>query len=171
MTREEFHNTITDFASLYELCCSMSRCYIMEGIYDQSGLDDYINDQIEYWARDQSWDELRDQLNDIPTGYDWYRVDDYGDIFSVEDEFMEYKSEVEEWMEDNDYFDEDDDDDYEEPERPSYVPVPEDYVPVAAEDVSFDDVLEGSCLLKTVKKTTAPYEAEKDSDIVNLFSF
>lgn len=112
MTRDEFLENVNDWYELRDFCDDVG-CDYCEDVYDDEGRDDYINECLMDWARNDSWYELRDRLADIPTGYEFYRIDDCGDWRSLDDsDFDQYKQEVLEWMDDNEYWDEEEDDEY-----------------------------------------------------------
>lgn len=111
MTRNEFLNDVITFGELKDFCYDYD-CTMLEDVYDEEGRDDYINECLMDWARDDSWQELYSRLDGIPTGYDWYRYDDYGEWCGLDDgDFEEYKDDVLEWGDDNDIWDEDEEED------------------------------------------------------------
>lgn len=150
MTRAEFYENVTTWWDLKDFC-SEERCDICDDIYDEEGRDDYINDCLMDWARNNSWSELLAILDGIPTGYDYYRYDDYGEWEGLDDgDFDELRDEVAEWMDENGYWDDDEeeaDDDEEEPfddeEDAPYID-PEDVEPIDDEDCSLGELFEGS---------------------------
>ena len=62
-------------------------------------MDDYINETLVDMARNSDgWRDLRNMLNDIPTGYDYYIRDEYDEFREADDdEFEDYKSSVIAW--------------------------------------------------------------------------
>lgn len=150
MTRVEFFENVTSWWELKDFC-SDEQCDICDDIYDEEGRDDYINDCLMNWARNDSWTELLSRLEDIPTGYDYYRYDDYGDWVGLDDgDFDEIRDEVAEWMDDNGYWDNDEEeanDDEEEvfdDEEDAPSTDPEDAEPIDDEDCSLGELFEGS---------------------------
>lgn len=112
MTREEFLENVTTFGELKDFCYDQD-CDLLEDVYDEEGRDDYIDEDLVELARDSSWEEMRDYLDNIPTGYEWYRnydgwegLDDY--------DFDQYKRDVLEWMDDNGFWEEEEEDEEEE---------------------------------------------------------
>lgn len=150
MTRAEFYENVTTWWDLKNFC-SDEDCDICNDIYDEEGRDDYINDCLMDWARDDSWSELLARLEDIPTGYDYYRYNDYCEWEGLDDgDFDELRDEVAEWMDENGYWDdeeEEQEDDEEEPfddeEDAPYID-PEDAEPIDDEDCSLGELFEGS---------------------------
>lgn len=114
MTRQEFLDDVYDFSELRCFCYD-NNCGICDDIYDDESKDDYINEHLLDMAHDaDGWQSLYHTLDDIPTGYDYYRLDDYGDFNGLgDDDFDYYKNDVLEWMDDNEYWDEDEDDEEE----------------------------------------------------------
>ena len=111
MTREEFNNDINTVWELRDFCWDVS-CEIGDEIYDADGRDDYIH-ECQLCDYNDSWQNLLRFLQDIPTGYDWYYVDDYGAWFGFDDgdpEFDEFKDRIRDWCDDNGVFDEEDED-------------------------------------------------------------
>lgn len=99
MTRQEFLDEITDWGDLLNWC-SDHRCYICENIYDDEQRDYYIDDQLVDMARINSWQDLRDELNNLDTNnYYWSNED--GDWRGVDDEFDDYRDDVLNWAEEN----------------------------------------------------------------------
>lgn len=143
MTRTEFLENIETFGELKDFCYDED-CSLLEDVYDEEGMDSFVNECLMDWARNDTWQELYSRLDDIPTGYDWYRYE-YGDweVLDGED-FEDYKNDVLEWGDENDIWDAeddeyDDDDNFEsEPEEDE--PAPED------EDFSVCDLI-GMCVV------------------------
>lgn len=113
MTREEFDD-IRYFYQLVDACQE----------YDLHYLDDYIDGEdldgeVDYdiGCGNYSWDTLRDNLNQIETGYDFYRRDGAFDYVPCDAEDLEsLKAEIARCIEQLGGFDEDDDEDtYERP--------------------------------------------------------
>ena len=93
MTRQEFIDDILDMSDLYNFCAN-NRGYdhVIEDIYAEDALDDFVNNEVINYT---DWRDLYNFLDDIPTGYDWYRIDCYGDITGIDDsEFEDIKSDA-----------------------------------------------------------------------------
>lgn len=122
MTRQEFLDDVYDFRELMDFCYD-NDCGICDDIYDDESKDEYINEHLSDMADNaDDWQSLYRTLDDIPTGYDYYRLDDYVDFNGLDDDdFDDYKNDVLEWMDDNEYWDEDEDDEEE------YFPPEEEY--------------------------------------------
>lgn len=142
MTRAEFYENVTTWWDLKNFC-SDEQCDICDDIYDEEGRDDYINDCLMDWARNDSWTELLSRLEDIPTGYDYYRYDDYGEWEGLVDgDFDEIRDEVAEWMDDNGYWDDDEEEADDEDEEP--IDDEEEEPPVEDEDCSLGELFAAS---------------------------
>ena len=87
MTRQEFIDDILDMSDLYNFCAN-TRGYdhVIEDIYAEDALDDFVNNEVSNYT---DWRDLYNFLDDIPTGYDWYRIDYYGDITGIDDSEFE----------------------------------------------------------------------------------
>lgn len=138
MTRREFIEEVNDFDDLTRFCWN-NDCCICEYIRDGEQFDDYIWESIRDW--DYSWENLRDWLDGLPSvnRYDYVDTEDECRVLD-DDDFQDYKRQVLEWMDENDYWDEPDEEEIEEDmprENPSYVnylfegPVPEPENPMA----------------------------------------
>lgn len=94
MTRREFLEEVNDFSDLLDFCWeeSLSTC---EDVYSEGSLSELIDEEIKEKIQYNSWMEVRDFLNDIPEGYDFYSQDGYGDWRGLgSDDFEDYKLEV-----------------------------------------------------------------------------
>lgn len=110
MTREEYED-ISTYGELFDLADEIGNETILEDVMSS---DQYNEDIDEYylgdWANNNSWRQLRDILNDLPEGYDWYYRDDYGEFYGTNDgdeHFYYLKDEFFNFMIDNDLFDDD----------------------------------------------------------------
>lgn len=116
MTRSDFINDITRWWELIDFCLDVG-CEVCEDIVSNDDLDGNIEDDIENAANEElGWVEIRNRLNDIETGYDYYVNDGYMIYNGLDDEedFDEYKNEVIDWMDSYGDWDEEDteDDDF-----------------------------------------------------------
>lgn len=109
MTRNEFLENVTWWGDLKEFC-SDEGCDICDDIYDEEDRDEYINECLVDWARNDTWQELFDRLRDIPDGYDYYRDDEYNGWVGADDsDFDQYKDDVLDWADDHEVWDDDED--------------------------------------------------------------
>ncbi len=172
MTRNYFLDYIDEFDGLKDLCREHD-CDICDGIIDSRQFDEYVDDDISEALPYHNWQEIRDMLNGIPYGYDYYRVDgsfDYSGLDSYD--FESYKQEVLEWMDENGLWDyeadeEEDENDSEEvevlePEEPE----------VEEEDFTVSDLMSmcGAELLSINRASEQRRREEENVDMSLLFT-
>lgn len=146
MTRSEFFEEICDFSDLLNLCWeeSLSTC---EDIYSEDSMNEFIDEELEDMIRHRSWKEIRDALNDIPEGYDYYRLDGYGEWVALDDrDFDYYKTEVLREMDANNSWED-------EPEEEA----------LEFDEVTFDELLSGCA------EDYSQIETTVEPDIAMLF--
>ena len=83
MTRNEFLDTVNDWYELIEFCNDVG-CSYCDDVYSEESMNDDINERLTDWAQECTWQELYSRLDDIPSGYDYYRCNDYGDWESLD---------------------------------------------------------------------------------------
>lgn len=171
MTRNEFLDDITTFGDLKSFCYD-EECNILEDVYDEDERDEQINNCLMDWAREDSWGELYRRLDSIPTGYEWYCYNEYGEWFPLDDgDFETYKRDVLEWADDNEIWDadEDDDEDYDvfedgEPDESDDEPAIED------EDFSVGDLIGMCCVaFATIQSEDARQAKEEEEEFRRLY--
>lgn len=121
MTLEEFRNVAHnewDVDDLMRFCWDNDYDEVVEDIYSSDGYDDYIGSCVDDYARDHSWRELRDYIDEFPDPYenDYWINDGWGDFCSIErgdGYFEELIENLEERLIENDFFDDSDEDDEE----------------------------------------------------------
>ena len=144
MTRAEFLDNITDWSELKEFCSEWD-CDCCDDIYDEDERDEKIGEDIDEYACDYSWDSLRDLLNDIPSGYDYYCRNSAFSWEEADDEMFErYKSDVCDWADDGGVWDEDEEDEDIFEEEDDIFAEESDETPVEDEDFSVGDLI-GMC--------------------------
>ena len=123
MTRREFLEDIYSFDDLINICHTYG-CSICDDVYTDRAKDDYINEQLVDMVRNtNSWQQLYNRLDDIPTNADYYHLDDArGYFYAIDEDFNVYKDAVAEWMDENEYWD-----DEEDPEEEEYFPPETEY--------------------------------------------
>lgn len=122
MTLREFDEDITLFYELKDFC-EREGCSYLDEYFDD--LDAEVNSELYEWIRynDCDWEDVRDSLSNITTGYDFYRRDGSFDYMGCDDEdFDTLKSDVREWAIENGRFDDDEDDDEDDGEEEEYRP-------------------------------------------------
>lgn len=168
MTRNEFIENINDFYALKEVCNDYG--YDIE-LYDSSEYDDEVENDVS--GRECGWETLRDYLSDLPTDYDYYRRNGWLDYDGVGDnEFQDYKNEVEEWMADNEYFDDEEEEleDDVEDEAPADEEDEEDEAP-ADEDFGVNELI-GMCGVAffSIRKQEEKDACEQEREFAKLTS-
>lgn len=121
MTLEEFRNVAHnewDVDDLMHFCWDNDYDEVVEDIYSSDGYDEYIGSCVDDYARDHSWRELRDYIDEFPDPYenDYWINDGWGDFCSIErgdGYFEELIENLEERLIENDFFDDSDEDDEE----------------------------------------------------------
>lgn len=162
MTRGEFIENVQCWSDLLSFCYDEG-CDYCEDIYTEDSKDEYFNDDIVEMARyADNWQDLYRQLDDIPTGYDYY-INDDGWRGADDDDFEEYKSDVLQWADDEEVWDEEDDEDEDVLE--------EEYEADEASDADEDsEVLEEGCSLgelftsSATKLQTIEIEVERNRE-------
>lgn len=169
MTREEFIENIQCWSELFEFCDDEG-CDYCEDVYDDDQKDDYFDsDIVEMASNADGWRDLYRQLDDIPTGYDYYVRDDYdGWRGADEDDFANYKNDVLNWGDNNDIWDEIDDEEDEEYEGDEEVIEEEPMVEETLDDDDGEEEPEEGCSLSelfascTSKLQTIEVTAEQE---------
>lgn len=113
MTRSEFINDITQWSELFEFC-EENMLHACDDLYGAGSVNERIDEDIRIFRRDYSWQSLRDMLDDISDGYDWYRRDGVLEYTPMDDEddFEEYKEHVLQEADMNEVWEEDDEEDF-----------------------------------------------------------
>lgn len=173
MTRSYFVDYVTDWDELLELCRDYD-CDICDDIIDDDQLDDYVDADIENTRR--GWRDIRDYLNDIPTGYDHYRCDGEFDYVALDNDgdFEDYKSRIFDWMDENDLWEPEEDEEYDEEDEESYDDVVSPSEPeepaVEEEDFSVNDLMSMcGAELVTIYQVMQRREKTKDMELVLPF--
>lgn len=98
MTRQGFINEITYWYDLMDFCSDQG-CDYLDTVYDEDEKDEYLNENIVRMAENVvDWSELRDFLESIPTGYDFYVRTAYNEWKPLDnDTFDAYKLDVLDW--------------------------------------------------------------------------
>ena len=153
MTINEFVESITDWWDLKNFCDEYG-CYICDDIYDDDGVNGYINDRLYDMCREESWEDVRDWLNNFADSYGegYYRIDEYGDIYYMDEaDFQGCKEEVLQWaLRDGAVEEYDEDEDLEEEGSE-----PEEVCPYEAPEFSFDELYtESNVVLNTINKAS-----------------
>ena len=108
MTREEFEG-IENLSELLDFCRNYD-CDIYEEIFDDDGYHDCIDEEINDMVQHDSWEQIRDYLDELPYGYDYYRQTEFDGWEGIDEysDFDNIKDEVRNWAEEEEIFDEED---------------------------------------------------------------
>lgn len=119
MTRQEFVDGVTSWQELIDFCYEYD-CGVCMDIVASDDLRDCIAEDFENFARDYSWADIRDWLNEIDEDAWFYCRSGSFEYEPVDDAFEQYKRDVLYWCdEDASIFDDefdDTDDGYEDDE-------------------------------------------------------
>lgn len=103
MNREQFLNEVTWWTDLFYFCDDMGFENLMEDVYDDEAKDTYLDEHITDIASSaDSWQDLLDMLQNVPTGYDFYILNEYEEFVGADDyDFNERKAYVLEYCDDS----------------------------------------------------------------------
>lgn len=110
MTRDEFIQQADNWEFLIDWCYD-NGCSYCDDIYSDDNRDDRIDEEVSEYIRQERWYDLKRWLDDIPTGYDYWRKDDYGDWYGVDDELDEYLTDILQWADEHSVFEIENDED------------------------------------------------------------
>ena len=109
MTREEFDEQVTDFRELmnfmYEHNLEFDEC-----IYDRYDASELIDQDLYELSRNESWQDVRDILNnayDVIEWGDWFVYEGSASLRDITDDFDRWKADAREMAEDDGVFEED----------------------------------------------------------------
>ena len=112
MTKEQFYDEVYDFGTLRSFCWDQGYDEFVNDIMDESEYDTSVCEEIRDMTYNYGWDEVKNWLNELPSGYDYYRKDDNGEYEGLSDQYFNLiRDELEEQLDRNGFFDEDVDDD------------------------------------------------------------
>lgn len=156
MTRSEFLENVDTWGDLLSFC-SDECCGYCEDIYYEDDRDEYIDNEISDWT--SGWEDLYNYLDCIPTGYDFYQLCN-GEWYGADDSmFDDYKTEVLEWGDNHDVWDEEDEE--------------EDFDEDGEDDVEFEEGCSLKELFDTSKselKTMEQSARQRQAEIENNFN-
>lgn len=177
MTRSYFLRYVTEWYELIELCQEQD-CDICEDIIDEDGLNEYVDSDIS--NTDYGWRRIRDFLDEIPTGYDYYRCDGTFDYVGLDAaDFEDYKNRVLDWMDEDDLWEpeegEDEDEDFD-PDCDFFSPGKEEpepeEPPVEEEDFTVSDLMcMCSAELVTIRQVVERQNKAPDDDMSLVLPF
>lgn len=164
MTRNEFLEDVNDWESLIDFASEIE-CDVCDDLVLGENLSGRIADDLDDYAYDYDWTDIRRWLMDIRDGHDCYRRDGSFEYSVLDDEDFEgYKSDVINYADRYDYWDADEDeeldeedDEYDEDEDDD-----EEDFEVPEEEFSVSDLF-GFCTEKLAEVATEE-EAERKAE-------
>ncbi len=111
MTRTEFYERVDSINDIIEVACDYG--HWAETIITEDEFDSRVDSDLYDAVRDgdYTWDEIRDYLNDIPTGYELYTCDGWLSYDPVTMDIGEIRDDLFEFLWGNGYIDEEDEED------------------------------------------------------------
>lgn len=144
MTRSFFLDNITEWCELIEFC-NDEGLDTLSDVVDDDDMDRQVSsDAYEYLRNDNSndWRWLRDKLEEVTTGYGYYRVDGTFDYTGLSDaDFNDYKRDVLDIMDEGGYWDEEDEENDTSSDDGEEEPTVTDEPPVPEEEFSVSDLI------------------------------
>lgn len=112
MTRTDFIDDVTTTYDLIDFCVENDITDFINDIVDDEQKDDSIDEYLrENAGSSDNWHEVYDILDDVPTGYEYYRYNGVDDIRGFDSyDFEALKDEVLQYCDTHDIFEEDEDD-------------------------------------------------------------
>lgn len=83
MKRSEFIEQYDNLADCLSFAYNESIECITDHMYTSEAYDDYVWDEIHEW--NDGWESLGDYLSNLPNGYEFYWIDDWGDVTGMDD--------------------------------------------------------------------------------------
>lgn len=75
---------LRNYWDLTEMASELGSCDF-DDIYDDDQKDEFVNDLAVDWARENTWQDLLEMLQEVPTGSEFYRYS-YGEWTSLDDD-------------------------------------------------------------------------------------
>lgn len=117
MRREDFYNDITMYEDLISLANETEYFDLIYDIHDDDSYSNLISERIDDVVMEWTWEEVRDFLDELPHGYDYYLDCGYCEYIGLadgDDVFSDKREELYEYMCENDLFDHEEEDDSDE---------------------------------------------------------
>ena len=81
----EYENASVD--ALICFCSDADLYELYEDFISDESLDEMMNSRFRDMIDEQPWYEVRDYMNDVPQGYDWYVVNNFeGEVYGADDD-------------------------------------------------------------------------------------
>lgn len=115
MTLAEFDEKVFSVGELYDLAMQEDAYDVFEDVISPDYISDEIQEMIPDYISNHSWEDLRDELNDINLDGDLFVRSDYnyfGYVCIDDDQYLaeDYKSNLREYLINADYFESEEDD-------------------------------------------------------------
>lgn len=116
MTRNEFFENVDTWEELIDFAAEIE-CEECDDLVLGENLSGRIADDLDDYAYDYDWKDIRGWLNDIRDGFDCYRRDGSFEYTSLDDDdFDEFKEEVAHYADRYNYWDEEEEEEVDEDE-------------------------------------------------------
>ena len=145
MTREQFEENVVDFDNLIEFCNSYGYASFVEDIYSEASYDDYIDEELSDMVRTERWWDVRDFLDNVESGFEWYFRDEWGDWEGLTDDDIDsWVEDLTSMLEDDDFFEsEEDEEELVEDFETELESIKDRLTPIEEEDFSIDELFAG----------------------------
>ena len=145
MTRQEFLDSIESFSDLINFCNENDgyQAYT-QNIYDNEDYDMEICRRISEYSNENRWEEIRDWLDNLPYGCDYYEYDDdWSEWKGLEDEDLhERVHELAQELDEDGFFDDEVEEQEADAVNEELTPQTENTKPVEEEnDLDMDDFM------------------------------
>lgn len=114
MTRTEFKENITSWGDLIGYCDNMGWDF-MSNVYSEGSMDDFVDEKICDLIKHVNWREVREYLDDLSDGYDYYILTEDDGFEGADDyDFDRYKLDILEYGDEQGVWEADEEDETEE---------------------------------------------------------
>lgn len=148
MTREQFEEYVVDFDSLVDFCNDYGYESYVEDVYDEGAYDEHIDEELDELVHNgERWWDVKDFLDDVDTGYDWYYRNEWGEWSPLTEDcdFDDWVSNLIDMLEDDGFFELDNEDEEElvEDFEAELESIKDRLAPIEEEDLSIDELFVG----------------------------
>lgn len=157
MTRDSFWDSINSWDELLDFCRDYYCPVCDDKVYSEEARDDIINGRLEDIVLDvDGWRGLATWLDDIPTGYDYYVLDEDDGWYGADSNYLDdYKDFALNWM-----------DDYGDWGEEEYYDDSEDTTPLEEEDIPIDELF-SACRGELGSIDAKPNEELSDNEAID----
>lgn len=163
MKRSEFDDEINSLSDLIDFC-SEEGCPICDDLIDDDSRDEYISEDLESMVRDEGWRDIRSWLDNIPTGYDYWIRDQWGDWEGYDEyQYEGFADDVVEWMDEHEQWDPEDEEEETVDDAEDQMEEEEELWVEDEDQLSIDDLMVGSfSAVSAIFQELRAEEAEMD---------